>query len=66
MKTVIVNLIEAVKAKPTAETIQSLYPTLSPKKASAILSDIQEHLNGNLQLEELGMYLMNDGIGVPQ
>lgn len=62
MKTVIAALIEAVKASPTVDAVQSLHPTLSPKKAAGILKDVSDHIEGTLSHEQLAMYLMNDGI----
>lgn len=62
MKKVIETLAVAVEKNATIDTVQTLYPQLSNKAADIVLTDVIDYLNKDINLDQLAMFLMNQGI----
>jgi hypothetical protein len=62
MKKVIETLAAAVEKNATVDTVQTLYPQLGNKAADIVLTDVIDYLNKEINLEQLAMFLMNQGI----
>tara|TARA_Y100001960_G_scaffold334152_1_gene445934 strand:- start:7771 stop:7983 length:213 start_codon:yes stop_codon:yes gene_type:complete len=62
MKKVIETLAAAVEKNATVDTVQTLYPQLSNKAADIVLTDVIDYLNKEINLDQLAMFLMNQGI----
>jgi hypothetical protein len=62
MKKVIETLAAAVEKNATVDTVQTLYPKLGNKAADIVLTDVIDYLNKEINLEQLAMFLMNQGI----
>ncbi|MBM25900.1 MAG: hypothetical protein CL760_09485 [Chloroflexi bacterium] len=62
MKKVIETLAAAVEKSATVDTVQTLYPQLSNKAADIVLTDVIDYLNKEINLDQLAMFLMNQGI----
>lgn len=62
MKKVIETLAAAVEKNATVDTVQTLYPQLGNKAADIVLTDVIDYLNKEINLDQLAMFLMNQGI----
>jgi len=62
MKKVIETLAASVEKNATVDTVQTLYPQLSNKAADIVLTDVIDYLNKEINLDQLAMFLMNQGI----
>jgi phage terminase Nu1 subunit (DNA packaging protein) len=62
MKKVIETLAAAVEKNATVDTVQTLYPQLGNKAADIVLTDVIDYLNKDINLDQLAMFLMNQGI----